>query len=347
MFKLPLHSLLLALLTTVSASTLLTLDVSVLLRTQGPASINSIDDFKVTTTLTNAGREPVKLLNDPRSPISPAPGDSFTIVNHRGDSPTFVGMIVRYVPEVAAAMQAYTILSPGESLEVEHDLLLAYDFSLSGAGHYTVHPNRLVYVVNQSNSSQISTVYADTSSHHTRLSEPMTPATPAIGIKFQGCSSTQRRSIAAAARGAQTYASDAYSSARASPRSARYITWFGSWTLRRHLLVVSHFRSIKGNKFSDFTYDCSCSNKDWFAYVYPNEYGIIHLCPLFWTIHTVGIDSQAGTLVHEASHFNRNGGTDDFPGAYGLDGARRLARTRPDKAVMNAENHMYFAENAP
>ncbi|KAF4623825.1 hypothetical protein D9613_001533 [Agrocybe pediades] len=251
-------------------------------------------------------------------------------------------------------------------------VLLAYDFSLSGAGHYTIHPNRLVYVVNQSNTSQISTVYADTSSHHTRLSgnafteitellsqiRPMTPGTPAIGsedgelipsprIKFQGCSSSQRRSITAAARGAQTYASDAYSSARTSPRSARYITWFGSWTQRRHLLVVSHFRSIKGNKFSDFTYDCSCRNRDWFAYVYPNEYGIIHLCPLFWTIHTVGIDSQAGTLVHEASHFNRNGGTDDFPGAYGLDGARRLARTRPDKAVMNAENHMYFAENAP
>ncbi|KAF4623623.1 hypothetical protein D9613_001488 [Agrocybe pediades] len=187
---------------------------------------------------------------------------------------------------------------------------------------------------------------------------PMTPATPAIWseddelipssprIKFQRCSWTQRRSIAAAARGAQTYASNAYFSARTYPRSARYIRWFGSWNRRRHSLVVSHFQSIRGNRFLDFTYDCSCRNRDWFAYVYGNQYGTIHLCPAFWTIHTVGTDSQAGTLIHEASHFDKNGGTDDIKGAYGLDGARSLARRRPDQAVKNAENHMFFAENA-
>jgi len=56
-------------------------------------------------------------------------------------------------------------------------------------------------------------------------------------------------------------------------------------------------------------------------------------------------DSQAGTLIHEMSHFTVVANTDDF--VYGQTGARNLADTNPANAIMNADNHEYFAENNP
>jgi len=64
---------------------------------------------------------------------------------------------------------------------------------------------------------------------------------------------------------------------------------------------------------------------------------LIHIC--------VFEPLQAGTLVHEASHFIQNGGTLDF--VYGQENAMQLARYQPDQAVMNADSHEYFAENNP
>ena len=52
-----------------------------------------------------------------------------------------------------------------------------------------------------------------------------------------------------------------------------------------------------------------------------------------------------GRVQFQASHFTANGGTKDF--AYGQSAANQLAQSDPDKAVFNADNHEYFAENTP
>jgi len=57
------------------------------------------------------------------------------------------------------------------------------------------------------------------------------------------------------------------------------------------------------------------------------------------------IEIQAGTIIHEASHFTANGGTSDY--VYGQSAAKNLAISDPARAVMNADNHEYFAENIP
>ena len=54
---------------------------------------------------------------------------------------------------------------------------------------------------------------------------------------------------------------------------------------------------------------------------------------------------QAGTIVHETSHFTSCGGTDDY--VYGQSECKDLAKDRPGEAVMNADSHEYFAENDP
>ena len=58
-----------------------------------------------------------------------------------------------------------------------------------------------------------------------------------------------------------------------------------------------------------------------------------------------GTDSKGGTLVHEMSHFNAVAATDDH--AYGQSAAKSLATSNPTRALDNADNHEYFAENTP
>ena len=45
------------------------------------------------------------------------------------------------------------------------------------------------------------------------------------------------------------------------------------------------------------------------------------------------------------SHFNVVAGTDDH--VYGQAGAKSLAASDPARALDNADNHEYFAENTP
>lgn len=86
----------------------------------------------------------------------------------------------------------------------------------------------------------------------------------------------------------------------------------------------------------------SCK-KRYYAYVYPNQPYKVYLCNIFWLAPPVNRDSQAGTLVHEVSHFDVVAATDDF--VYGENLAKNLALTNPDQAINNADNHEYFAED--
>jgi peptidyl-Lys metalloendopeptidase len=56
--------------------------------------------------------------------------------------------------------------------------------------------------------------------------------------------------------------------------------------------------------------------------------------------HGSGFDSRAGTIIHENSHFDNNGGTDDY--AYGQEDAQNLAKEDPETAIQNADNVEYL-----
>ncbi len=88
----------------------------------GPGSVNTVESLKVTTTLTNTGDEAVKILNDPLSPLSKLPAQTFKITKDAtGATPSFIGIKAKYVPAVAAANGALTVLAPGQYIEVEHN----------------------------------------------------------------------------------------------------------------------------------------------------------------------------------------------------------------------------------
>jgi len=329
------------------------------LKTAGPTVVDGVQNLKVVTTVTNTGDETLKLLKDPRCVLSGAPTHSFTITNAVGSSPDFRGIAVKYVPSTVVNNNkdsSFTVLSPCQSIDVTHELGSAYDFTNCGPGSYTFEASNLFHYVNEN--GDIVGIRAD--NHPTGLSlsgvlsnihdvsHPISRSTRKRAT-FNGCSSEQQGVLDTAVDVGQGYATDANEYAESLTESTdRYNTWFGAWDIDRAATIKSHFSLIASNDFSDFTYDCTCNidnYSDTYAYVYPDQFGTITLCGAFWNAAESGTDSQGGTIVHEASHFDQNGGTRDF--AYGQDNCKTLAQDDPGTAVTNADSHEFFAENTP
>lgn len=124
-----------------------------------------------------------------------------------------------------------------------------------------------------------------------------------------------------------------------------FVWWFGPATSSSVSNIKGHFTKVEdafANK--SVVIDCGCK-QNYYAYVYPTQPYKIYVCKAFWSAPALGRDSKAGTLVHEMTHFNVVVGTDDY--VYGATGAHNLALTDPAKAMDNADNHEYFAEDQP
>jgi uncharacterized Zn-binding protein involved in type VI secretion len=106
-------------------------------------------------------------------------------------------------------------------------------------------------------------------------------------------------------------------------------------------------------KLDSFTDDnfvpAEAGQEDCFAYVYPNKNDKLYLGDDFWSAPATGPDSKAGTLIHETSHYNSVGGTDDVTmadgsTAYGKASCEKLAKENPAGAKNNADSFEYFVE---
>ncbi|KAI9058081.1 Metalloprotease [Trametes sanguinea] len=328
---------------------------SLLLQVSGPSTVHDVDNFKIITTVTNTGDEPLKLLNDPHSPLSDLPTDLFDIVNVNGTSPDFIGIEVKYVPHVAATMNdplVFTRLAPGQSVEVEHDLSLAYDFTASGPGAYVVNVKSLntFYRVFGSG-SHVSALLAQSGlpTHAVNVTGSLVPTKQSLRPDTEGCEDWQTRDVHSAIPLAEKYIANALAElTREGSQGDNYKRWFGAPSEHRLSTVISHFEALTGNNFSEFTFICNtpyCARRPGvYAYVYPNDFGKVHVCDQYFRSPVGGTDSRASTIVHESSHFTRNGGTQDH--AYGTTLTQDLARNYPQLAVMNADNHEYFSAHA-
>ncbi|KAI0367162.1 Metalloprotease [Pilatotrama ljubarskyi] len=327
-----------------------------LLQVYGPSSVQKVEDLKIITTVTNTGDESLKLLNDPRSPLSDLPTDHFAITNHwhHGTSPDFIGIATKYVPRVAATSSdplAFTNLAPGQSVSVEHDLSLAYNFSTSGPGQYIINVKELNAFYHQSR-GKISALLAGSNlpSHVVNISGSLVSrGATTLRPDTKDCEDWQEAALHSAVPHAKQYIADALDAlAREGYKSDDYKRWFGSPSEHRLSTVASHFEALTGNNFTEFTFVCNAplcrSRPGIFAFVYPDEYGTVHVCDTFFRSPVGGPDSRASTLVHESSHFTRNGGTLDH--VYGQALSQELARGYPQLAVMNADNHEYFSVTA-
>ena len=120
-----------------------------------------------------------------------------------------------------------------------------------------------------------------------------------------------------------------------------YREWFGSHTITRFNKVRDTYDRMKTMMDGKtFTYDLTGTGCRPNIYAYTTKGGsTIWLCDLFWNAPTAGVDSKAGTIVHEHSH--ASGSTDDI--AYGQESARELAASSPDQAIRNADNFEYYS----
>jgi peptidyl-Lys metalloendopeptidase len=267
----------------------------------------------------------------------------------------------RWIKRGAPTAEDWMTLQPGEARSIEIDLSEAYDFSATGQ-------YQMKYAIDlvQSDDARGPRGKAALTSKRVE-SFPIlrwvdgtgTPnvydeAFP-IGIKalnptptFESCSTTRQSSIKTALTSARSYGinSDSYMASKTySTVTTRYRTWFGTAT-------SSRFNSVKGNydrieyalSNTRLTFNCSCT-QNYYAYVYPTQPYRIYLCNAFWSAPNTGTDSKAGTIIHELSHFDVLGNTDDI--VYGQTGARNLATSSPSQAIKNADNHEYFSENTP
>ncbi|QRV92787.1 peptidyl-Lys metalloendopeptidase [Ceratobasidium sp. AG-Ba] len=300
----------------------------------------------------------VDLLNDPRTVLSKAKTNTFTISSKSG-SPKFTGIKAKYVPSKAAALgkdATFTVLAPGQSIKIVHELAGVYNFTSTGEGAYTFGAGNLFNYIDESGA--LKTIQASSSKRKFKIAGQLaarnsyTPNLSKRAVSFTGCNPTQQSQIAEAATAADKYVAEANAYlAGISSGTARYTTWFGSFRASRYETVVSHFNRI-GTDATATNYDCTACRTEpginfatTFAYVDPSLPGKINLCGQFWSAPLTGTDSRAGTIVHENSHFTVNGGTDDH--AYGQSDSQALAKSNPAQAVDNADNHEYFVENNP
>lgn len=310
-------------------------------------SLGKRDDVTVEVTFTNTGATAQALLKW-RLPFDEIEAPLFDVTRD-GNPVRYLGVRAKR----AAPLDAdYLVLPPGAARSASVELSALYDMSVTGA--YTVRyragapdlfgkpgaPARAGELA-----SEPASIWIDG-----RLARGALPPGPPLpqggaGLAFQNCSNAQQDAIASAASAGLAMSTDANAYLVKAALAARYARWFGAADATRAATLTAHFAAIKDAfETKPVTVDCGC-NKPYYAYVYPAQPYVIHVCKAFWPAPTTGTDSKGGTLVHEMSHFDVVAGTNDW--VYGQAGASSLANSDPAKAMDNADSHEYFGENSP
>ena len=301
------------------------------------------EDVLVTVTIFNPNRHTVKILKW----FTPAEGveEALFSVTRDGLKVGYLGPVYKR-PQITG--KDYITLKAGESLVQTVNLGEYYDLSASGQYEIAYDVSSFNLYDEKGNALKFkSNLQSDPVSAKVagRKKPPPPPPPPDGGTTFSSCTTDQQTTLLAARTQASTYAANSEDYLKAGTQNLRYTTWFGEYNATRYSTVTGNFNAISdAMDNAGVTFDCKCK-QPYFAYVYPNQPYKIYLCKVFWQVSLTGTDSQAGTLIHEMSHFDVVASTDDF--VYGQTGAMELAITNPDNAVKNADCHEYFAENTP
>lgn len=310
-----------------------------------------------TVTFTNTSNQTLRLLNW-YLPATELEEDLFRVDTLTGAGPEPVAYLGAHYKRPAPTDNNFVRLNPGQSLTRTVDLAQWYDLSDSGDYRFQFEVEALQLQGIQAGMGRIITSNEVKVSIEGRTVTPpwaaegdanvaqANNAVQAGSVSYTKCNSTDSATAGQAAAAANTYSDTAVTYLSGTPTATtRYTTWFGAFSTSGWNTAKTHFVAIQDafdNK--NIVIDCGC-RKNYYAYVYPDQPYKIYVCRAFWSAPMTGTDSKAGTLIHEMSHFNVVAGTDDW--AYGQTDAKNLAKTNPTKALDNADNHEYFAENNP
>jgi len=320
----------------------------------GPAVSLSVSQDKfdsgqevlVTVTISNPTGHTVRVLKW----FTPVDGveEPLFAVTRNGEPVAYTGAIYK---RPAITGRDYISLKAGESITSVVSLGEYYDFSASGqyevfysvASYNLFNEKDNAFKLRDVLTSEKISFKAGGSAAKGKPTPP--PPPPPGSTTFNSCTADQQSLLNTARTEATSYAGNSLTYLNAGKTGLRYTTWVGIVTSTRYSTVTNHFAKISDAFVNaGITFNCGCK-QNYYAYVYPNQPYTIYLCKVFWQAPMTGTDSKAGTLIHEMSHFTVVAATDDF--VYGQAGAKNLAITDPDKAINNADNHEYFAENNP
>ena len=296
----------------------------------------STGELTMDLTLENNSDESIRLLTW-ETPLDGITENLFEVTLD-GEPVDYIGPIFK---RAAPRPQDFIQIDSGESISfVVNDLGSAYDLSKPGLYEVRYDSSVLAGGRHLDLRSDTAELWLDGSELQPRRDE-VTAISAGI---FTACRSSQRTDLTLALSNAAMIADLSVDHLEENPSGDDlYEWWFGDYTRNRFDTVDSNFLSIADALNNEnITFNCACPSPA-YAYVYPNDPYEIHVCRAFWKAPDLGRDSKAGTLVHEVSHFTIVAGTDDH--VYGASGAHSLAESDPSRAIDNADNHEYFAED--
>ena len=319
------------------------------------------NSLQIAYTLLNESKQDLQVLTW-NTPLEGAFNNDYFDVSFDGKKERLaVPYRERHMKRAAASAEDYILLPAGDSVSIDLDILHGY--LTERVGYYSIQFDGLVeyYAIPFStHASEYKFEVADRFQGNLQSNEVVAYQSFSIAAMeaklpptFSSCDADQQTQIDTALTAAEvmaTEAAEALNSAAVGQRAAatRYTTWFGSYLSSRYTTVSTHFNAIRDatvNKALKFSCGSPRCGRNTFAFVYSNSPYEVFLCPAFWGAEPTGTDSQAGTIIHELSHFTVIGDTDDHQ--YGQSSAKQLGATDPNKAINNADSHEYFAENTP
>lgn len=301
----------------------------------------------VTFSLTNQSRYPVQVLRWNTPLEGGFRSDNFRVTLN-GEKIRYIGKLVKRAP---AEPGDYLLLGPGESTSARAALLAEYD--IREAGRYEVTYAAVIEYAVQDPAAKSKSLQEKLHSNTLLLYIAFIPkplAAAKEAATFFSCSAERMVILDNALGEAEKYALESRGALQnvatiERPVAKRYTAWFGAYTAEYFSTALDHFTRLAAalsNETIEFRCDCT---EYYFAYVYVDEPYIIHICNEYWNAPLAGTDSQAGTIIHEMSHFAVVAGTDDH--TYGQKNSLALAISNPVDALDNADSHEYFAENHP
>ncbi len=315
----------------------------------------------VSVTLTNVGDQPLSILTWDTPFEDTLSHNVFQVTSSEKALPftNLAPYIGRHVKRRAPEGDSYFVLAAGESKTADVNLSQYYKIDDPGVhavrfnGHINYTPATANKITAKNSIEVVESLQTQeffSKSVQLHLNPQATGTRLEKQADFNACSAEQQVYIQSATDAAEMLAGDALSDLQSLTEqerqsSPRYTTWFGSYTEQRFNQVVDNFSAISDALTNEtLRFDCTCDDS-YFAYVYPTQPYNIFLCQAFHQAAELGTDSRAGTIIHELSHFNILAGTEDH--VYSQQGTQNLASTDPDRAIDNADNHEYFAENTP
>lgn len=183
-----------------------------------------------------------------------------------------------------------------------------------------------------------------------------THAMPATAMRFERCNKVEIAYATEAIEGAREIALRAAAMVGPTPE---YERWFGPFSKENSEHVRRTLKAIdRAMQSDDLVAVCPPIGQDGcaldvFANVWPDAPYRVNLCHAFFRMPSMlgvvrtssAFDSgtREGTLIHEVSHFEIVGGTEDY--CYGREICTDMARSDPLSAIDNADNYQYFAED--